>query len=171
MARQGSLKEFQEALAQRLREAAQAEPSSRLGFEAGSGRYLLKLEDAGEVLPVPELTPVPLTRPWFLGVANVRGTLVCVVDFAAFIGEAPTVLGADARLILLAERFGAQAALVVSRMLGLKSLRSLEPAQASPGAPWLGAAFAERAGDAGAHWREIELEALAGDEQFLQVGV
>ena len=170
MARQGSLKEFQEALAQRLREAAQAEPSSRLGFEAGARRYLVRLEDAGEVLPVPEMTPVPLTKPWFLGLANVRGTLVCVVDFAAFCGDPPSVPGADARLVLLADRFGAQCALLVSRMLGLKSLRSLEPLDGASGKPWLGACYIERGAEDRSEWREIELDALAQDEDFLQAG-
>ena len=38
------------------------------------------------MIPVPPITPVPLTRPWFRGVANVRGNLYSVVDFAAFVG-------------------------------------------------------------------------------------
>ena len=51
MAKQISLREFQQGLAQRLREAqAEAEPTSRLGVQAGSGNWLLKLDDAGEML-------------------------------------------------------------------------------------------------------------------------
>ena len=51
MAKQISLREFQQGLAQRLREAqAEAEPTSRLGVQAGGGNWLLKLDDAGEML-------------------------------------------------------------------------------------------------------------------------
>src|SRR5262249_41629797 len=91
VARQISLREFQQALAQRLREAqTEAEPTSRLGVQAGSGNWLLKLDDAGEMLPLPEISGVPLTRPWYLGLANIRGVLASVVDFAAFAGGEPT---------------------------------------------------------------------------------
>ena len=74
MAKQISLREFQQGLAQRLREAqAEAEPTSRLGVLAGSGNWLLKLDDAGEMLPLPEFSAVPLTKSWYLGLANIRG--------------------------------------------------------------------------------------------------
>ena len=80
-----SLHKFQESLAARLREAA-GEPvsTSRLGLQSGARNWMLKLEDAGEIVPVPDLMPVPLTKPWFLGLANVRGVLVSVVDLSRF---------------------------------------------------------------------------------------
>ena len=40
---------------------------------------------------MPEVSLVPLTKDWFLGVANVRGVLYGVSDFAAFGGIAATV--------------------------------------------------------------------------------
>ena len=57
---------------------------SLLAFESGGERWLVDLADAGEVLPVPPLSDVPLTQPWFLGIANIRGTLFSVTDLAAF---------------------------------------------------------------------------------------
>src|SRR5437773_5240649 len=76
MAKQISLREFQQGLAQRLREAqTEAEPTSRLGVLAGSTNWLLKLDDAGEMLPLPEFSGVPLTKTWYLGLANIRGVL------------------------------------------------------------------------------------------------
>src|SRR5713101_5991401 len=81
MAKQISLREFQHGLAQRLREAqAETEPTSRLGVQAGSRNWLLKLDDAGEMLPLPEISGVPLTKAWYLGLANIRGVLASVVD-------------------------------------------------------------------------------------------
>ncbi len=119
MAKQISLREFQQGLAQRLREAeTEAEPTSRLGVQAGSRNWLLKLDDAGEMLPLPEFSSVPLTKPWYLGLANIRGVLASIVDFAAFMGGEQTVRTPDCRLLLVAERFHSFSGLLISRMLG-----------------------------------------------------
>ena len=63
------------------------------------------LSDAGEVIPVPPITPVPLTRPWFKGATNIRGNLFSVVDFPAFLGGAAVALTEQSRLLLVGERF------------------------------------------------------------------
>src|SRR6185436_11874922 len=77
------LRTFQQELAARLasKTAAQVE-SSRLGLSSGGDQWLVRLGDAGEVVALPQVTPVPHTHPWHLGVANVRGNLYSVVDFA-----------------------------------------------------------------------------------------
>ena len=59
----------------------------QLGVEIGGVRYLLDLLEAGEIVPVPALASVPLTQPWYLGLANVRGNLVGVVDLARYLGQ------------------------------------------------------------------------------------
>jgi twitching motility protein PilI len=46
--------------------------------------FLTPLEQIAEVLELPwEITRVPGTKPWLLGVANNRGTLLPIYDFAA----------------------------------------------------------------------------------------
>jgi len=50
MTRHTNLRRFQEALAERLRSAARTERAVWLGMEAGAHRYLLRLEDAGEII-------------------------------------------------------------------------------------------------------------------------
>ena len=107
MSKRASLRDFQESLASRLKAAAgEAAPSARLSFEAGDGRWLLRLDSSGEVLTVPEVSRVPLTKEWFLGVANVRGVLYGVSDFAGFAGGAATPRGAENRLILIGQPHG-----------------------------------------------------------------
>ena len=66
-----------------------ASAGRRLAFKAGGMSWLVALPDAGEVLPVPTLTSVPLTRSWVRGMANVRGNLYTVTDLAAFAGASP----------------------------------------------------------------------------------
>lgn len=96
-----SLREFQERLARRLAEAKTAEHRGLLGFQCGSENWLIPLPEAGEILPPPPLSAVPLTRPWYRGLANVRGTLYGVIDFAQFNGQPPTVPAGRARLLLV----------------------------------------------------------------------
>jgi twitching motility protein PilI len=169
VARQISLREFQQGLAQRLREAqAETEPTSRLGVQAGNGNWLLKLDDAGEMLPLPEISTVPLTRPWYLGLANIRGVLSSVVDFAAFAGGEPTVRTPDCRLLLIAERFQSFSGLLISRMLGLKNVQAMQPAPEAASRPWIAGAFRD---DEGRLWHELDIGALVAHEDFLHVGV
>ena len=70
------------------------------------------------VVDVPEIQRVPLTRDWFLGMANIRGALYGVTDFGAFLGQPPTARGPDNRLLLIdAMRRGLGVGLVPSVMV------------------------------------------------------
>jgi twitching motility protein PilI len=164
------LRSFQQDLATRLaaKTAAQVE-SSRLGIACGDERWLVRLFDAGEVIAVPPIVQVPLTQPWFLGLANIRGNLYSVIDFPAFLGRAPVAPGNLVRLILLNARAGEQhAGIVVQRVLGLRILGELEPVQGdAPQAEWHIQRWRDRDGNT---WQEIDLGKLARDSAFLQVG-
>ena len=169
MAKQISLREFQQSLAQRLREAqAEAEPTSRLGVQTGSRYWLLKLDEAGEMLPLPDVSSVPLTKSWYLGLANIRGVLASVVDFGAFMDGAPIARTPDCRLLLVADRFQSFSGLLISRMLGLKNVQKLELVQETGDRPWVGASYRDEEGRV---WQELNIGELTSSEVFLQVGV
>ena len=119
------------------------------------------------------MATVPLTKPWYLGVANIRGNLYGVIDFAGFLGHPlePVTPGASqTRLVLFGPRVGElRAGLVVHRVLGLRNLADLSHNDAPAGAPdWYGSRWAEANGDI---WQEIDLARLAQDPAFLQVGL
>ena len=67
MARRVKLTDFQRALSARLAEAAsrQVASSNRLGVTTGQRQWLLRLDQAGEVLFTPEIHEVPLTASGF----------------------------------------------------------------------------------------------------------
>ena len=169
MAKHTSLREFQQALAARLVEAgAETAPHARLGVEAAGRLWLIRLDDAGEVLPLPAVTPVPLTRQWFLGLANVRGNLACVVDFAGLMGEPPTERSSDCRLILVAERFGAHSGLLVERMMGLRNIHQFEAEENGADRPWIRGVFRD---PEGRRWHELDIGVLVANGEYLYVGV
>jgi twitching motility protein PilI len=175
MARAGKLdlRVFQQELAARLasKTAAQVE-SSRLGLAAAGQLWLLRLAETGEVIAMPSLATVPLTKPWFLGVANIRGNLYSVVDFAGFLGHetvATHAMGGSSRLVLFGARAGdLRVGIVVPRVMGLRNLAELAPAGPPADAPaWYGQRWIDADGAA---WQEIDLAGLARDPGFLQVG-
>jgi twitching motility protein PilI len=169
MARRISLREFQQDLVRRLNEAAVADaPSARLGVQVGDERWLVRLEEAGEVIPVPPVAHVPLTQPWFRGLANIRGNLFSVIDLSAFQGRDPTPQTPDSRLLLVAERYNMSAALLVNRMLGLRHLQQFEDHAGRAERAWERAQFVDKDGQV---WRELGMNELVYDENFLQAGL
>jgi twitching motility protein PilI len=165
------LRTFQQELALRLAKKTTAQvESSRLGLASNGGRWLVRLADAGEVITLPQIVSVPLTQRWFLGVANVRGNLYGVVDFAGFLGGAPVTISAPTRLVLFGPRVGEiNAGLVVERVLGLRNLSDLTPVAApADAAPWYAQRWIDGEGEA---WQEIDLPRLAKTPGFLQVGL
>ncbi len=169
MARRISLREFQQDLVRRLNEAAAADtPSARLGVQVGTELWLVRLEEAGEVIPVPQVANVPLTRAWFRGLANIRGNLFSVIDLAAYQGGEPTTVTPDSRLLLVAERYNMAAALLVNRMLGLRSVRELEAEPAAGGREWERGRFKDKDGQ---RWRELGMNELVYSGDFLQAGL
>src|SRR5436190_4532478 len=167
MAERISLRDYQRDLAERLRAADASRSSSKLAVQAGDASWLVDLQESGEVIPVPPITAVPQTRPWFKGVANVRGNLYSVVDFPGFLGGQGVALGEQSRLLLVAQRYRAAAALLVDSSLGLRnpdSWQPREPAQAP--AAWLRAEYEDEAGRV---WKELDVAELVRDANFLTV--
>ncbi len=169
MSRRTGLREFQLSVAERLRTASSRTAlASKLGFQVGADNWFVALHQVSEVVPLPSVVPVPLTRPWFRGVANVRGNLCSMVDFSAFQGGEPIGPGMERRVILVSEQLVGGAGLLVSRMLGLRNPEqfnvAVKPADAPP---WVGAAYVDAGGT---RWLELDLPALVREQRFLEVG-
>jgi twitching motility protein PilI len=173
MANREALRELQSRLAERLQLArTEARPASWLALECAGQGLLVPLATAGEIFPVGLLLPVPHTRPWFLGVANLRGGLHGVVDLAAFLGlraaPAPEALREQSRLLAFNASLAGHCAVLIDGLAGLRSAAQLEPEPPVGGArpAFAGAVFADTDGR---RWQEIDLAALARSEQFLAI--
>ncbi|HRK10551.1 chemotaxis protein CheW [Thauera sp.] len=164
----GSLREFQEHLARRLAESMTAERRGLLGFQCGNENWVIELAEAGEILPPPALAEVPLTRLWYRGLANVRGTLYSVVDLAQFCGQPPIVAAGRARLLLVGARLGIHCALLVSASSGLRSHEDFETDPNADGRPWV----ARRLRDLqGRIWHQLDVARLLAHPDFLDAGL
>jgi twitching motility protein PilI len=170
MARRISLREFQQDLVRRLTEArvSTETPTARLGVQVANEHWLVRLDEAAEVIPPPVIAPVPLTKPWFRGLTNIRGNLYSVVDFSRFQEGPDTAVTPDSRLLLVGEKFHMSSALLVGRMLGLRNLQAFERKDDGTKRAWEEAIYVDADGR---EWRELAMEALVYSGEFLQAGL
>jgi twitching motility protein PilI len=173
MAKTSNLREFQEAILLRLKEATAkggAVSTSRLGVIVGSKRVLINLHEVSEVLPVPPMQHVPLTQPWFLGVANVRGNLYNITDLAQFMGLPPTPKSINNRIVLINSEVTTQVAVVIDSLVGLRSVEAMKRKPANKNNKnkevYLSGSSYEDVDKN--EWFELNVEALVQDKVFIQ---
>ena len=59
----------------------EVEKSQRyLQFDLGSESYAIALLNVKEVIPVPETTPLPNAPSYYIGIMNLRGQIISIVD-------------------------------------------------------------------------------------------
>lgn len=178
MSRKFYLRKYQEEILARIGQQAEAgvpAAQGRLGVGIGHDRVLVSLDEISEVVPVPELTTVPLTCSWFLGIANVRGVLYSIVDLALMdSGEqktvTPTHLKDNSRLLLFHEQFRQQAGVVVDRVIGLRNVGQMTLKTLGSDHPF----WAKQSGyedEDGDTWLELDIESLIVSREFAQPGI
>jgi twitching motility protein PilI len=91
-----------------------------IGFRIAQRYLVSSIGEVNEILTFPALTIVPGTRPWLLGVANIRGNLVPVVDLKAFV-EGERAVVADTSRVLLVRQQGGTVGLLVDEVLGQRN--------------------------------------------------
>jgi twitching motility protein PilI len=174
MAKREALRELQSRLAERLQAAMTELPqASWLAVHCAGMGLIFPLRTAGEIFTAAGVLHVPHTQGWFLGVANLRGGLHGVVDLGGFLGlrqrpPALDALGDQARLLALNPSTGGHCAVLIDRLAGLRNPGQLtrlpDPAHARPS--FAGAMYRDTQGQV---WQELDLAALAQQEQFLGI--
>ncbi len=140
-----------------------------LGFQLGGVRLVSALGEVEEILKPPRVTALPRVRDWVLGVANVRGRLIPILDMHRFLGIAPTVPRVNWR-ILIVEDNDLIAGLLVEQSLGLQHFHEDAMETGSPeGLPVLAPHIRGVFRQGGRVFFVINLRALIRDEAFLHV--
>ena len=91
-----------------------------VGYRIGSRRLASGFDEVLEILPLPQVTPVPGAQSWMLGLANVRGNLLPIVDLKQFLEGERTVLHEGQR-ILLVRQPGGDVAVLIDELYGQRS--------------------------------------------------
>ena len=91
-----------------------------IGFRIGDRYFVSSIAEVNEILTLPVLTVVPGARSWLLGIANVRGNLVPIIDLRDFVGGGRSATSETTR-VLLVRQHGGNAGLLIDEVLGQRS--------------------------------------------------
>jgi twitching motility protein PilI len=135
----------------------------------GGETFLIAREETREVLGYPAvITRIPGAKSWVKGLANVRGSLLPMLDLRHFLGSGATTPGRNTRVVVVHHR-EIPAGLIVDEVLGFRRFAEAEfNAEAPPTVircdMYLAGAF-RRGGDV---WPVLSLKSLVESQSFLQ---
>jgi twitching motility protein PilI len=140
-------------------------------FRIGDARLACSIKQVHEFLPIPAFTPVPGTKPWILGLANVRGDLLTVVDLAWFLNGERSEVSMRTRLLAASLR-GRPVGLLVDEVFGQRHFVSDEGKKAKLPAKSPLKNFVHQQYRSGKDvWQEFDLESLFSTSEFLNGAV
>jgi twitching motility protein PilI len=140
-----------------------------VAFRMGGETFLVAREETREVLGYPAvITRIPGAKSWVRGLANVRGSLLPMLDLRQFLGSGSTTPGRNTRVVVANHR-EIPAGLVVDEVLGFRRFAEAEfDAEAPPTVircdVYLAGAF-RRGGEV---WPVLSLKNLVESQSFLQ---
>lgn len=140
-----------------------------VGFRLGDLHLVTPIAHVVEVIPYPLITPVPGTKSWIKGIANVRGNLLTIIDLAEFFGKEPVFEDDRARLLVM-NVDGLKAAVLVDEVLGLRHFDETEERQDTsnlddPVVPCLRGALLR----GNVLWGVFDMHSLAANTRFMHV--
>ena len=97
-----------------------------LHFRLGSYDLLLTLDPSTEVINKIDYAPIPISRPWLLGVASVRGQLLTLIDLKNFLFNSDTVSNLNRKRIITARAGQVFLGLVVDQVVGMAQLWEMQ---------------------------------------------
>jgi len=177
MANRQALRELQERLAHRLQAARanELQGASWLAVQLSGHRYLVPLDQSGEIFPWQQLLRVPYTQYYFFGVANLRGNLAGVVDLGHFLQhpiERSEQSLQEVSLLTMNPLLQSNTALVIDSLQGLRAPSDFVStelvAQDEQALSLVDAIYTDKAGD---EWSLLNLQRLVQLPDFLNVRV
>ena len=140
---------------------------SGVTFRLSDARLACNINRIGEILPCPQATPVPGAKPWIIGLANVRGELLTVIDLARFLTGVRSPITASSRL-LAASLNRAPIGLLIDEVYGQRHFLDgdAEPADLPEDSP-LRSVVGKRHALGSETWHELDLDKLFNTAEFL----
>ena len=144
---------------------------SGIAFRVANTRLVVPLGEVLEILEFPELTLVPMTRPWVRGMANIRGSLLPVIDLNGYLSGAETKSTNRTRVLVI-DYNDVFTGLVVDEVLGIKHFMNDEFVSNEAIVDEVLGPYTQTGFQSGEqYWGLFSLHALAEMPQFLQVAI
>ncbi len=144
---------------------------SGIGFSLCGQKMVAPMGQVIEILNVPNYTFVPGVQDWMLGLANVRGRLLPLIDLERYFGS--RLAGNKSRhRVLIIDVNNHYAGLVVSNVFGLKHFQLDAFEKSYDGAGELFASCIEAKGsDGDSEWLKFQPDRLAQDSRFMDSSI
>lgn len=140
-----------------------------LGFQIGGVRLVSPLGEVSEIMPLPRYTTLPGVKPWLLGIANVRGRLIPIIDMHTYL-DMPTALPKKDWRILVVEEGDLVAGLLIEASLGMQHFLEDGFEETTAGAlPGLQGSLRGAYRHGGRIYYVVSLLSLVRDEKFFEV--
>lgn len=138
-----------------------------LAFRIGGTQMVCDTSRVFESLPIPRVTRVPGTKPFILGLANVRGNLVTVIDLGRFLDGHITPQTSQSRLLAASLR-GRPVALLVDEVFGQRNFLSNDASapDVDESSPFFGLIRKQHRSGTDI-WQELDLAMLFNNPDFL----
>jgi len=142
-----------------------------IGFKIAGTELLAKMGDVAEILDPPPFTRIPGVKPWVIGIANVRGGLLPLMDLNGFItGE--LLANLNSGRVMVVNHNGVHTGLIVEEVQGMRHFSLNEQAYELPEVsnrlkPYIKQAFHKD----NRYWPVFSMHDLVEDERFLHVSL
>lgn len=140
-----------------------------IGFSVSGHRLVTSMSDINEVMHCPKLARVPGAKSWLMGIANLRGALLPVVNLHGFLRGQPAALDRDARVLVI-EQDEILSGLAVESVFGVKHfLEEQRLPDAAASETWLAPYVIGSYSAGGENWEVFDVRALLAAPAFMQV--
>jgi twitching motility protein PilI len=140
---------------------------SGVTFSLGDVRLACNIERIAEILPCPQATPVPGAKPWIVGLANVRGELLTVIDLARYLTGVRSPIKASSRLLATSLN-KAPIGLLIDEVFGQRHFLDSDAVAADlPEDSPLGDIISKQHQLGSETWHELDLDRLFNSAEFL----
>jgi twitching motility protein PilI len=142
-----------------------------VGFRIGNSRLIASMSDVKEILDLPEYTLVPGVKSWIVGVANVRGSLLPILDMKSYL------LGEDIKnrqkgRVIVIDYKGFNTGLIVEEVYGMRHFREEDITADIPEVPEDISPYIDRAFKQDEeHWPVFDFNEMAQDERFAHASI
>jgi twitching motility protein PilI len=139
---------------------------SGVGFKVDETNWVIEIDKIEEVLILTETTKIPGIASWVIGLGNIRGNLMPIIDFKAFMYGKQTKTTAHTRMVVIRQS-GGQVGLVVDEIYGQKHFSNEQAIEKSLDEDnelyrYLEATFE----DDSSVWNVLDLDMLINDSAF-----
>ena len=122
-----------------------------LNFRLGDTQYLVPQAEVREVITPPLFSRVPNAKPWLLGIANARGSLLPLIDLRLLLDGEPSNIARGSRFMIL-NSDEIPAGFLVDGVTGYRRFSSSEQRN-------------DLAGAKPSHWQEFLLGSFVREQQ------